>query len=86
MTAYQVTTPPIKQTTDQALAAAAAVAVALAQEQTRLTAAAVAVSTALQLQAESPAAQPWRLGTPLSPWQLIMRANQLAKKSRGSLR
>ena len=71
------------------LAAAAAVAVALAQEQARQMAAVVAVSAALLLQAAPPVkpAFPFLVsGTLPSPWQLVMRSNQLAKKSRGSLR
>ena len=84
----QVKTPPTKETTDQALAAAAAVGVALAQEQARQMAVAAAVSVALLLQATAhEASEPWRgSGAALSPWQIIMRSNQLAKKSRGSLR
>jgi hypothetical protein len=85
MSADQVNTSPQK-TADQASAAAAAVAVALAQQQAMQMAAAAAVSTALLLQAAAPARPLFVNGTALSPWQLIMRSNQLAKKSRGSLR
>ena len=66
--------------------AAAAVAVALAQEQIRQQAAAAAVAAAFLLYAPAEAKPLPTAGGLLSPWQLIMRSNQLAKKSRGSLR
>ena len=68
--------------------AVAAVAVALAQSMDRKSqAAAAAVATALLLQIPAPAQPPAVMpGNLLSPWQSVMRSNQLAKKSRGSLR
>ena len=70
-------------------AAVAAVAVALAQSvepKRQAAVAAVAVATALLLEAPSPVQPLSAPGSSLSAWQLVMRSNQLAKKSRGSLR
>ena len=68
-------------------AAVAAVAVALVQSmEPKRQAAAAAVATALLLEAPSPVQLPVAPGSSLSPWQFVMRSNQLAKKSRGSLR
>ena len=68
-------------------AAAVAVAVGLAQSmETKREVAAVAAATALQLETLSPMRPLAAPGNLLSPWQFIMRSNQLAKKSRGSLR
>jgi len=66
--------------------AVAAVAVALAQSETKRQVAAVAVAIALLLEAPSLVQPPAAPGNWLSPWQSVMRSNQLAKKSRGSLR
>ena len=69
------------------MVAVAAVAVAFAQSmETKRQAAAAAVATALLLEAPSPMRPPATSGNLLSPWQSVMRSNQLAKKSRGSLR
>jgi hypothetical protein len=65
--------------------AAAAVAIALAEEyQLKAAAAATAVALLLQTPAVPPALEPRR--AEVSPWQAVMRANQLIKKSRGMLR
>jgi hypothetical protein len=68
-------------------AAVAAVTVALAQTvEIKQKVAAAAVATALSLGAPAAMPLPAAPGSLLSPWQSVMRSNQLAKKSRGSLR